>query len=146
MTERIDQTPQEASFAIGPLAEVAREIHKKRIGALADYGAQLREQIRTVQEAIGGRRQAAEDLLGPLLREMDAAYAAYLVVSARIEAEKSRHASELAPLLYRLEELTRTINRTAPGFGTDMRQWQKPIWYDGPSREALKAAQGDHGC
>lgn len=107
-----------------PSTELARELQKKRIAALAKEGAALSTQIDAVKADIEVLRQAGLALLPELQRAADEAHRVFLRASARLEAQKVANDSALAPLRNRLEELLRAFHQPAAGTGHRVKgQW-----------------------
>jgi hypothetical protein len=124
-----DQTPEAAALGYGPmapLAEIAAEVQRKRQRAEFETGQQLRAAIGVAQTALGIRRRENEALLVPLQREADAAYAAYLEASARLEAQKTKNQGDEMALLIRVHELKKALNEPTVGYGHRILQWQTP--------------------
>jgi hypothetical protein len=144
-TTRAEDPREFAHEPMTPIGELAFELELKKRAKLRERVARLQARIAVLREAVGIREKEGAQLLAPLYETMEARRLAWENASATYEKQRIANQSACAELRNEIGKLISTLNEPLPGFSYNVRQWQRPIWYTGPSREEIQAALSDRG-
>lgn len=136
------------AFAHGPMTpigELAVELEQKKRADLRERVGRSQARIAVLRDAVAIREKEGARLLAPLHESAETARLAWENASAAYETQRIANQSSTAELRNEIAKLITEMNEPLPGFSYNVKQWQRPSWYTGPSREEMQAALGDRG-
>jgi hypothetical protein len=136
------------AFTHGPMRsidELVFEHDLKKHAELRECVGRSQARIAVLRDVVAIREKEGARLLAPLYETMEALRLAWENASAAYETQRIANQSSTAELRNEIGKLITEMNQPLPGFSYNVKQWQPPSWYTGPSREEMQAALGDRG-